>query len=154
PDSGRVRVLFETAVQGGALKAKTELGFELRDGEATKGLKDAVPREGDKLPAGVNAPAPPAGGMGAGIPAQPGLPARAKDKDRNGVADEPMGEKKSEEEGRDGKKSGTKESLERYRRDERVPEAEFFGVMAGRHMAVRQLYRRLDATQEWAENNY
>jgi hypothetical protein len=153
PNIDRFLSLFDTAVKGRALETDNALGFE-------KAKKEAPPNRPEKLPEAemprpsspqLDAQGGPAGGrfgMGKNKDA-------TKDLDKAIKKMEDAEEKGEPREGRSaGKESGSRSARlkELYRRgaisaDELLPDDR-----AGD--ATRQLYRRLDPTLEWAENNY
>src|SRR5262249_21419671 len=99
-----------------------------------------------KTPAAEPA-APPGltGGLGAGgVTGRPGgMPKSMEDK-KEATRDGRSGAKDGEGEGGEGKASGKGQP----------PADVYFGEELEKRRAVRQLYRKIDPTMEWAENNY
>jgi hypothetical protein len=136
PNTDRFLNLFDTAVKGGALDTEDALGLSKAKREAPENRP--VPAPPMKAPAN-------AGGFGLNAPESAArhaydlkAGAAAGDKQRDGrsaVKDMPS-EEKTEGLGR------TLQKGDHFFADDREK------------AAVRQLYRRLDATMEWAENNY
>jgi hypothetical protein len=133
PDTNRGAVLFDTAVQGGELAADNRLG-ELREKQYAA--------EFDRLPAPPAAAAP---GGGGGFAAPRGAAG--------------PGVQKFRREGRSGgdkKMEGAEELAKPVDGKDKAGEAEMLfldDAQAGRKV-VRQLYRQVEQTKEWAENNY
>jgi hypothetical protein len=130
PDPERLEHLFQTALRGRALETGTALGLE----EAAKEVEsrrlaqalEAAPAE----PAAPAAAAPPR-------PERERLARKAAPADKADLA----AEKALADADADGAK------------DEALA-ADYLLRDANRRQAVRQLYRKLDKTQEWAENHY
>jgi hypothetical protein len=144
PDVERANLLFDTAVKGSSLETGDKLGFEaakkaVEEKEALKagaidGLqraRGAVAATADRSPA---APPPPA----LAVIAAPAEPTR---------------ELAEQAEPQD--KRNRQSELRRKAADERSDLATlFFDADTDLRKSVRQLYRQVDKTQEWAENNY
>jgi hypothetical protein len=150
PNPDRVRVLFDTAVQGGALATEDPLGFTRAKGDAIK-LKNAEAKPDDRdrplgeIPAPATPPADePARMPGAGEPGRPATGSPDAQNGRGRGGQHAAGDKKTPAE-------GEKQLDDADRRHD--PGKEFFSDMRGK-FGARQLYRRLPPTQEWAENNY
>jgi hypothetical protein len=136
PNIERDNYLFRTALKGRALEAADEkLGIRTVRFDEIRGPRHALLSEGnrrqytkdDELPS--TAPKPP--------PAPEKRPAEESERTKSKA-----GEREAKDLGRDraGKKSQSEGSY--YERDGK------------RRRFVRQLYRKLDKTQEWAESNY
>src|SRR5262245_32133479 len=152
----RVRGLFETAVKGGDLDAGDRLGIldKLNERNAP-----AARPAGEPAAAGV--PGGPAGGFGGGSGRAGGDRGEPKS---GAAADKPREEKAQsrerqllkDAEKRDGTTRDKKEMEDLLRRG--AIRAEEFGLFFDDDRkklgAIRQLYRRVPPTQEWAENNY
>jgi hypothetical protein len=148
PTTQRAQLLFETAVKGGDLATEYSYGLF---GRPMSSKLSATPQQqfGDKGKNGQEmGGAPPAGAAGG---AMPKLKAKEAPADRLG---------------RDGRTSGKDTAEKKALAAERMPAppaiagaddaANYFpDRRAGFGLGgFRQLYRRLDPTQEWAENNY
>ncbi len=154
PDVERANFLFETAVKGSALETGDRLGLEAARDEAEKAnkpqdpsavademkrLRGALAAPAAEAPAAMPPPAPAAAPNGAAAPAEPALllAERAESRDK-------------------AKESGNAvRELRRKSAGAVAGKAElFFDDMSDERKSVRQLYRQVDKTQEWAENNY
>jgi hypothetical protein len=154
PGSDRMRLLFETAVKASELNARLGSGDLGKSGPMPRAILQLPGATGRELQmATPTAPAAPdgraagafgggmggarrGGGRGAGAP---GAPSNAK--------------MLMESEQRDAKSSKDKEdSFRRQLNDAEQPLA--FFEMDRKLMGNRPLYRGLEATQEWAEDNY
>ncbi len=147
PDVERANFLFDTAVKGSALETGDKLGIEeakkaaevekLQDLSAAVGglkrLRAAVPSTAAAAPA-APPPAPAAAADPAAIALKLAERAEAADKDARVAA------------GREFRRKAADEKSDRA--------ALFFDANADLRESVRQLYRQVDKTQEWAENNY
>lgn len=161
--------LFKTALQGSALDAGDAFGFDKAQDDATKlkELEEAKPREpraeepaapapakpGDSAPATDSPAKRPGGGPAPGAGAPP--PKTSEQAGKSEKATEAGAKKKA-----DGKYD---EAFRRMRDKSRgegkeakdADEADdFLEADRERRTAVRQLFRQLDKTQEWVENNY
>ena len=137
PSLDRDLLFFDTAVSNGAMdKPEDKVFFNLS--ELKELQKDAKVARDESAPGVPPAPAAPAGGMpgikgfGGEMPARPGDNAPGKD----GAGKEEFGQSRS------AKKQDAANS-ERYHLADR-----------SKSSFVRQLYRKIDPTMEWAENNY
>jgi hypothetical protein len=156
PNADRLLVLFETAVKGSAMEAGDALGLERFKGEAErKMLKESVAGEAPMVAAPPGAAG--MGGFGAGGGRGPGGPAGGgtpMDAPANATRD--FAKRRSgvmrEEAKKDGKEQFSLDALNStdklgaaFRADDRA--------LAG-IKAPQQLYRNVDVTMEWAEDNY
>ncbi|MFO0808573.1 MAG: hypothetical protein U0746_08120 [Gemmataceae bacterium] len=177
PNVERLAVLFDTAVKGGDLLADGDAagfrGAQFKAGlERQRRLDEARPMgepKGDAKPADTPAMMPPPGsaptvtsgatgvgrigGGGGRAPSPGGMGGFGTARQRAGRGDE---DKKTtlgldaDVELKDLNADGA-QRLER----ERASNELFFDAEGRRKLgAIRQLYRRIDPTQEWAENNY
>ena len=138
PSLDRELLLFDTAVANGALDTPSDAAIVLPTG-SPRPLDDAEKQKNDpKAPDGLPAPTPggfpgPSTGEEGG---RPGMPAKPGDK-------APGKDGKGDESNRDqAKESVQARSEAEYRQDDR------------KKFIPRQLYRKIDPTMEWAENNY
>jgi hypothetical protein len=156
PTPDRSRILFETAIKGSELAAAGGMGGQPAGNE----LLNIENRPHAEMPA----PPGPGGGGGfgsggnrpgpSGSPAQ--LPAAAKSEGR-AAGEKKMDEKAAQFKSRDGaNKDKAGDALVQYNGRLVLDDAEAaaFAKNLRAELSVRQLYRRLDVTQEWAENNY
>jgi hypothetical protein len=149
PNVDRFLSLFDTAVKGGALEREDSLGLGRALREAPEGRARTLGRLGaGAMPA---APAPSSamrgvGGMGGGG-AKFGLQADSKAKSEAGDREAQAGAEKARD-GRSADKdmAGKKPAL-------RAELGLLVDGLAEREV-IRQLYRRIEPTMEWAENNY
>lgn len=148
PNGDRARMLFETAIKGSSLRTDDGLGLDKVKNEAIFRRPESMP-EGKlkaKQPA-AEAPAP---------ANKPGLRGGAKpdvDALRRSLNDaEDAGERKSRN-GRSDIKDQKKELQDKAKNLNRAEEPTYFLPSRGL-VVVRELYRQLGPTQEWAENNY
>lgn len=156
--------LFDTAVQRGSMDTDDALGLM----NATKEALNANGANrffggmamGGAMPASpppLNAPAP----QSAAMPAQdaPRAERKAREMDRAGKAVEELAKKQS---GKDGRALGLRmkrdeAEYEKLEKQLELSDAEFYdaqGEDLRRRSQVRQLFRQLPKTMEWAENNY
>ncbi len=182
PNIDRFLLLFDTAAKGSSLETGDDLGLKrnlserLKESEVMFESLAASDKPVDSAAAGGAAPAaPPKSGALGGFGMMAGVPAEAK---KSGKQQLELRDKAKEEAGserlrrglaRDGKPQDAKakrlgalaekkdsntngvfdsDSEESKPADESV----FFGRF--RREEVRQLYRKMDPTKEWAENNY
>jgi hypothetical protein len=151
PNSDRSRMLFETAIKGSELASNDPLGRSFQYG---------IPPfdRGGALDSGIRAPAPgQGGGVGGGRPGPSGPPQNAA------TAGRAAGEKKDEKaqilfsKSRDGatKDKEAGKAIGGFRDiDGAVTEETMLRLNDRAGRSIAQLYRRVEATQEWAENNY
>ena len=145
PNIDKELFLFDTSVANGAL-------------DTPDGTSIAVPREpplpvvNPVLPA-TGAPPPPGGfpgpaepGAGAGGPGMPGMPAKPGDKAPGKDGD---GKEKGKGDDDAERKSDAREESKKTK-----DSIGYFGDDRKTGAVVRQLYRKIDPTMEWAENNY
>jgi hypothetical protein len=158
PDLDRFRLLFDTALLGRALATRDELGRPAQPRAPLFGLKDIEGRAREKAENAAEQPAPKAmpsaaGGF-AGRPAVPQAQSKVQEELKEMAADEAA--KRPQRDGRSAGKDGDKKDgkVGEFRNGFADTENTFFGNVRGQLGLVRQLYRRLDPTQEWAENNY
>jgi hypothetical protein len=161
-----IRGLFETAVKGGDLDAGDRLGIvdKLKDLNAPEARPAGeMPTGGAMKPGGA-----PGGFGGRGFGkdrAGAGLPAAAEpkseaagDKPEEGKARSQEADQKQlkEAEKRDGATPSRRELEDLQRRGviSRDDAERFFEESRKKLGAIRQLYRRVPPTMEWAENNY
>jgi hypothetical protein len=149
PNMDRLLSLFDTAVKGGALDTGDALGL-------AKAKSDAPENRPMPLPAteALKSESRAAGGLG-------GLGGVPSSKIPTSTASDSTAEAKDAEKLRAGRSAGW--GLERRAEDKRsLGTGLLLGEVNGKlffrddraEAAVRQLYRRLDPTMEWAENNY
>lgn len=153
PNLDRIQLLFDTAVRGSGLEAESPLGIppalqrlELLE-ETRKNLKGEMPKPQTAAPAPGGAEGGGGGGLGRSI--EDKAPAdRQMDADRSKsvLRDEALK-----------KRSGATKEMEKademnWQTDPKQDAAHFVNERARRQL--QQLYRRLDVTMEWAENNY
>lgn len=140
PDPAWFEHLFRTALKGSALETADALGFIEKQAEAKAKLSDLANLAG-------------LGGEAAGVPAngalpQPGAPPaehlkKAEEREMlQAEADRRLGRLRRELAGKDAAKA-----------DAEQLDSKFFDE-SRRDRSVAQYYRKLDQTQEWAENNY
>jgi hypothetical protein len=154
PSIDRDLFLFSVAVENSALETPTVGGASVVNPPVPpKVLPTTDPRSGEPKPeqpadkpggfpgAGAGVPAGPGGPPAKGMPARPGdsSPKRDGYSEKGGKDMKEEGESKTPGE-QDGKKATERE--DRFHQDDREK---------GK---LRQLYRKLDPTMEWAENNY
>ena len=146
PDVERFNTLFETALKGSALETGDELGIEAAQTLAKTQM--ALPALTANAPAAT--PAPDGGTLAFGAIAAPAPPAPAEAKPEPAAELEQL-------------KQADKAVATRYRLTSPARRAagkadaksdQFFGYEAKERAEARQFYRKLDKTQEWAENNY
>lgn len=150
--------LFKTAIQASALDAGDALGLEraqhelsdekLLDPESAKPeAKDPDAKNGEaKQPAGGAV----AGfGMGRGVTGLGTNASRGTGKDGQKSRSEGL-----EEQSRQKEKKELRKELDSLSRDKAEVAKDFFESDMDRRSGVRQLFRQLDKTQEWVENNY
>lgn len=150
PDVERANFLFDTAVQGSALETGDKLGLEaakraVEEVESRRaGAIDSLLRARGAASA-APAPAAPASSADAyGAPAAMAAPAEPARELAERVAED-----KSEQQ------RGAVRKLRQKAADEKADRLSlFFDADADLRQSVRQLYRQVDKTQEWAENNY
>jgi hypothetical protein len=162
PQTDRLAVLFDTAVKGGEMSALDEVGevklrARLMDAAQKRGAMSNAEAVRPGIPSAATPAAPPVPTSGAGAPprgqmggaggfgAAKGAPAAKRDgrtsganKDTAGDADKRLPDDANAMKGfkfEDGGELAFREQ-ERFGKE------------------VRQLYRKLDPTKEWAENNY
>ena len=154
PAGDRTRLLFETAVKGRALAIRSETGLEERKGKDTKMLDpEAKPKADEPAKPGESAPAPPAGaGVPGGFAGERPVPAKeAPD------ADEKRAGGKAQS--RDGSTRDLSKQLAQQQKEQKeelreLNKVEMFFDDDRAKKVAKVLYRRIDPTQEWAENNY
>jgi hypothetical protein len=153
PNIDRFLNLFDTAVGGGALAKEDALGLIRERFKAPENRPQAMPQpSAPEAAAGFGgrsgATKNKAGGAGGG--AEPG-----KDKAREELQlkklDDAAEATSAGRAGKGAKKSATSDEADRLRR---LEERGYFRDDRKALGAVRQLYRRLEPTMEWAENNY
>ena len=149
PNVERHLMLFDTALQSSSLSTNDSLGLLREQKEVQKLEEFAKDPKGGFAPGDMGATGGGAGGLGAPKAARPGAspppagPAGAPGKDdaekkaRDGLTKREAADKDMKEAG--GRRGGEGENF--YKEDRK-------------EYQVRQLYRRLDPTKEWAENNY
>jgi hypothetical protein len=151
PDTDRLRVLFDTALQSSALDANRKYKApELNlPKEEKRGGETAAADPSDR-PTSPALPGPGGGFGGAGgVPAPPAN--RADDALKSGESltrDGKSGAKKLEQQ---------QERLQELGKDlaeDKAPAKRFFADEREKAELVRQLYRQVEPTKEWAENNY
>jgi hypothetical protein len=154
PNPDRIAMLFETSVKGSALAAGDELGLEKRrallENLTLEERKEALWGMGEhKTPPAAMPSSPPTAGFGAGRAGAAGAtppPAKADAKSESRAQQQLQREGKTL-----GKDAAEKKKL--ADREEMLGGVELFDNDRQRK-AIKQLYRRVDPTQEWAENNY
>jgi hypothetical protein len=133
---------FNVGVFSGGLNSDDAVAARVLDVQLARDVKDLtkLTKDFDKSPdvaTGSSTATGPSGGFGAGRGGQPKSMEEAK---------------KLEESFRDGR-SGKKEKESGNAKEEPAADLYFAEGLDARR-AVRQLYRKLDPTMEWAENNY
>src|SRR5262249_48644131 len=143
----RVRGLFETAVKGGDLGALDGLGLEKFKDSSARGARPA----GEMPMGGFGGGAGRAGG-GLGEPKS----GAAADKPAEAQAQKRVQEQAKEVEKRDGatRAKDLKEDMSRRGLNQAEDTGAYFDDARKKLGVIRQLYRRVPPTQEWAENNY
>jgi hypothetical protein len=149
PNTDRDLFLFNVGVDSGGLMAGNDVSGKIRD--ETKKLEQLLAEKGvpGEMPLGdMKAPAKsePADPASAGGTAPTGGPKPTARDGRSG-----MKGKKDEKAGGRGGEQSEKESFD-FDRDDKAEL--YFRPEGERRAAVRQLFRKLDPTMEWAENNY
>ncbi|MFO0926018.1 MAG: hypothetical protein U0736_03140 [Gemmataceae bacterium] len=145
PNRERELFLFHVGLEDTALATDEKILGNLR--KEQERLSRRLNQNEDRLEELHAAPKPKAGemppGVGAAMDAPKEMDADEKGSPRGGTELAEGAARKKDLASRAGasKASGGRRS-------------DFFGLNAGRLKDVRQLYRRLDPTQEWAENNY
>ncbi|MBI5759111.1 MAG: hypothetical protein HZA46_11395 [Planctomycetales bacterium] len=157
--------LFDTAVKGSALDTSDALGL-VRMIENTVVVEsfaiDSPVAAGEARPApgggGMGFGGGRAGGMGGGMKAPLSMGrASGKQQAESRKLSEKMDEAKKEMKAKDGLSRRRDLSLadaDRAGEDKAAAGVALFGDLAERQLGVRALYRKLDKTMEWAENNY
>jgi len=161
PDIERFNHLFKTALRGRALETRDELGVD-KAREHAKKLQEPGEKLAQLQQAGQDtaraeaAPAAEAPAEPAAPPPAPGPAARPTTATAAGTLRAPGKSAARDMAARGDAKGEAKEAerLDEALSDEAVPANGYFAKDADRRKAVRQLYRKLDATQEWVENNY
>jgi hypothetical protein len=173
---GRELFLFDTALSSEALGSDNGLGLGLRLEKAKQdesrrkaGGKDATYNAPAELsaPPSASMPAAPgiAGGLG-GMPGGGGFGRPGNARAASGPASKPEEKRVAEPEGavdakemqslrqRDGKGAAKKQEAEQA--DKQLADREYYFKEERKlaELQVRQLYRRIEPTMEWAENNY
>lgn len=145
-DVDRFNFLFHTALQGGALETEPTLGRRMEE-RVTELAADFSLSE-----ATTGAPSAPMGGMGGMGGGAAGVAhAAATDMPADGRFDEQARAKLSDEVAKAGDSLGL---LAGGRRDRGEKADRFFARDRAAGAYAPQLFRQLDQTQEWAENNY
>jgi hypothetical protein len=144
PDIERFNFLFETAVQGSALETGDMLGLK----EAKKQAEaDRAPAPGlaglQQLRRAQSATA-----AGAARPPAPSAPPPAEP-----TADAEMARESPADVRMDARNGLARQRLQMDDKAEKAVE-EFFESQSELRRSVRQLYQKLDKTQEWVENHY
>ncbi|MCP3692670.1 MAG: hypothetical protein GY917_10790, partial [Planctomycetaceae bacterium] len=151
PDLDILNELFDTALEGNALEEETEemedmLGLVEKAAEQQKQLLEAIPgtASADKN-RGFGM-----GGMGGGGVAPP-VPGAKPSGDR----DDQVQEEGLEEELRESKKEAKKKSnVQDQLLNAGKDAAQWYATNTASRKRVVQLYRKMEATKEWVENNY
>ncbi len=161
PNVDRFNHLFHTALKGSALETSDQFGFAGAKTRAVESLTESLKsqlgavgnksggRPGQGSAGGGFGNRPDAKSMPSGEAAPRDAPARAPGKPSAAKAPRAQESKKGKS-----KKEG--EKLDRQRDDFRRVDGtdKYFAKDMERRKAVRQLYRKLDKTKEWVENNY
>ncbi|MFO0848489.1 MAG: hypothetical protein U0871_08030 [Gemmataceae bacterium] len=169
PNPDRERTLFETSILGRGLDASDELGKSMLRMKAMNAAeKPGMPMAAEGSAAGLGAMPAPGGPPGAGGPAGGGgFGAGGFGAGRGGRPGAPKGEARRERESlqRDGaaKKDAEAKSVEEFdklgelsddaKRKAAGDRADFFYRRDAGNIPI-PLFRKVDPTQEWAENNY
>ncbi len=141
PDVERLDQLFKTALRGRALETRDEFGVD-KAREQAKALKDLQQAETRFAAAEPGKPE---------APRAEGAPRR----DAPALAPPPGPAKQPGQAGEAKKEADRAEELQDLVADDKAAaNVGFIAADAARRKAVRQFYRKLDATQEWVENNY
>ena len=148
PDIERFNHLFTTALRGRALETSGDLGIGEAKEQAKK-LKagETLGKLAELQQAGRRMDAP-----AAEAPAEPAAPPPAPGPAPTTAALKVPAKQARDKARADAKGEGKESDMELA--DEAAPANGYFAKDADRRKAVRQLYRKLDATQEWVENNY
>ncbi|MFM7150186.1 MAG: hypothetical protein ACKO23_10120, partial [Gemmataceae bacterium] len=163
PNVDRQQYLFQVGIDLTGLQASDSLSRTIQDQrlrmEERAGEKDRLKEmqlgaEKPGTPPVVTMPAPGPGGM----PGTSGKSMKRESLDRAGIARDAEKDKaepltladEAKKADSDGKGSGMSRSLAEGREQELL----FYRQNMEQRKQVRQLYRKLDPTQEWAENNY
>lgn len=149
PDVERANFLFDTAVKGSALETGDKLGLEA--------AKRAVEKAESRKPAAIESLRRPMGGM-AGAPGRPlGTAAAPQEPPAPSAAPIRLEEAARELEAAEDKelqRGAVRKLREKDAKEVSNRLSLFFKADADLRQSVRQLYRQVDKTQEWAENNY
>jgi hypothetical protein len=148
PNMDRFLMLFDTAVKSGALQTEDALGI-VRKSDRTPPPLDRPMKEAGKTGGFGAAGAKPASPMSdSAFGLQMAVPPVQKDAES------------ADDKQRDGRSAGEKEALKRLAGAQRLFKRGNMAMSledlreAERKAALYQLYRRLEPTMEWAENNY
>jgi hypothetical protein len=155
PNIDRVLILFDTAVKGGALDTGDPLGFAKAKSEAPENRLKELPAKVPAKPGGA--------GKGAGIGGAGTVAGgeRAADTSKLGLEMDTASRRKLDEKDskqRNGRTAGREALKKAEDKSGATPDiqeqvAELLADdRAG--VALRRLYRRIDPTMEWAEDNY
>jgi hypothetical protein len=153
PNMDRFLVLFDTAVKGSALSGKDTIVAQLDRLKKDVSFQMAIPpMGGDPKPAAADA---------AGMPMSPAPPGADAKSPRAGLA--AGGARKKEVMARDGQGDGKDKATDAEKlEDNLLPnlglnkngESRWFDDDRKSGKLPPQLYRKVDVTKEWAENNY
>lgn len=151
PNPDRSRILFETSIKGSELAAKDPMGRSFTYGIPPFGDQSGAKDAPQALPG-------PGGGGGFGGGNRPGGPPPAETAAGRAAGEKKMDEKAVQLKTRDGA-TKDKEAAKYAQNGAKALDDLDRGELAWREnerlgKLVQQLYRRVEATQEWAENNY
>jgi hypothetical protein len=141
PDIERFHFLFETAVQGSALEMDDALGFEAAKGQAERDRAGVNGLSLEQLRRGR-----PAAAAGVEL-AMPAAPAPAMEPPADG---QPARQSARAAEDRRSELARRRDLADKNR----AAAEEYFADESELRKSVRQLYQKLDKTQEWVENHY
>lgn len=151
PDIERASLLFNTAIQGSGLDTGDALHLEAAKAalarDEAKAEESALGKPAGHAGEARQAPAE-AAPESAAAPAAPSRPAASLAAD----AELPAGRDAAASLGPNGRLRASRRKATEAAEEEQA--ARFFDSIADKRAAVRQLYRQVDKTQEWAENNY
>ena len=140
PNIDKYNHLFDTAIKGSALESKSEFGFAGQKDKLEEIRSFNAPLV--SMPSSSNAPAPAPGGFGGGGGVRD---EKLSFKSKNNTLGLEMAKRRSLSPGK---------KMEMRQLAEQEVEDAFYDKDFSGTANVRQLYQKLDKTQEWIENNY
>ena len=160
PNVERFNHLFRTALRGSALEAEDRLGLAMALDRVEKLEEKAYDPKVERFNAPAQSPPPPGAAMGGAIPAPQSKPSNQAGQAKQALelSNETVeaGKKMKDmaarngrfrQQSRDKQSNGDLDSIDDLK-------SNFFQAETERRSGMRQLYRKLDKTQEWVENNY